>query len=288
MRTRIRHKKCDETRPSCKNCTKTGRKCDYTALLIPGKTPPIPPPRRSSSTPKSRAHAVMNHPTGHTRPTAPLPAFHISQKDGYYFQYIRVLSYSKIANAFDNTLWLLLLRKLTLKKISWSKQSGEQLFWNTTYNHAHLRKKYLLTLLLSRDGHGRAMYTARRYWVGNVASDIRFHSPQSQRSFAPRDILLQHQALLKSCQSFERSSSHCKSCGHCHLGSLTPRELPVYRLRGICWQRRRCILAGLDPSFHCKRLPLIHGFAPHTVSSAPKAFFGNLADTYNRWKAVLN
>ena len=46
FRGRIRHKKCDETRPVCVNCSRTGRKCDGYAE--------IQPPKRSSVASSSR------------------------------------------------------------------------------------------------------------------------------------------------------------------------------------------------------------------------------------------
>lgn len=109
--SRVRHTKCDETRPACSKCTGTGRKCDYTDVFRASKGPPVPPPRRSSlPTPKSRASAVVYHPTGRTRPTAPLPTFHVSQIDGHYFQYLQALSNNNTTDVFDNALWLLVLQ----------------------------------------------------------------------------------------------------------------------------------------------------------------------------------
>jgi hypothetical protein len=109
-RSRIRHTKCDETHPICNKCTETGRKCDYTEVFL-ATSGIVPPPRRSSLlTSKSRGYAIINHPTGHTRPTAPLPAFRISQTDGHYFQYLCILSNNGFADVFDNSLWLLVLQ----------------------------------------------------------------------------------------------------------------------------------------------------------------------------------
>lgn len=114
--SRIRHTKCDELWPACKRCTETGRNCDYTDLFRVSISPPVPPPRRSSlPTSKSRASAVINHPTGHTRPTAPLPAFEISEQDGHYFQYIHCLSSTNMTDVFDNALWNLVLQASTIE-----------------------------------------------------------------------------------------------------------------------------------------------------------------------------
>ena len=111
-RSRIRHTKCDESHPRCNKCTETGRQCDYTdVFLATSGSPPVPPPRRSSlQASRTRRHAAIDHPTGHTRPTAPLPAFRISETDGHYFQYICILSTNGFADVFDNALWLLVLQ----------------------------------------------------------------------------------------------------------------------------------------------------------------------------------
>lgn len=52
---KIRHKKCDETKPACNRCTSTGRRCD-------GYGPPVDQPGGSSNTVK-RATVIASHPS---------------------------------------------------------------------------------------------------------------------------------------------------------------------------------------------------------------------------------
>ena len=63
---RVRHKKCDETRPSCINCSSTGRECDgYTEVQPPKRSP-----KRSYTTSESGESLQISEGSGMTSSTS--------------------------------------------------------------------------------------------------------------------------------------------------------------------------------------------------------------------------
>lgn len=92
-RLRFRHKKCDETKPACTQCIKTGRTCDF---LNPSLSSPAPKPPKSK--PKalipSRSQGTRSLPTIIPAPTFgfPFQSHEIPHFD--YFRHLLIVSTS--------------------------------------------------------------------------------------------------------------------------------------------------------------------------------------------------
>jgi hypothetical protein len=81
------------------------RKCSIVCLPMYDTHPPTPPLRRSSL-PYIRRGALCLF----ANPSPPLPAFQISQRDSYYFQYLVSLQSNIESEEFKSPIWSLLLQ----------------------------------------------------------------------------------------------------------------------------------------------------------------------------------
>ena len=98
---RIRRVRCDETRPSCTPCTKTGRVCDFvnpqeTISSARASKPPATVKQRLLSSPKP----CLIQPKLHFPPTVSL-----STHEGNHLEYFRLLCTRSFSRYFENTLW---------------------------------------------------------------------------------------------------------------------------------------------------------------------------------------
>jgi len=97
---RIRHIKCDESKPACKRCTTTGRKCD-------GYVTPQPLP---SQTPEKRIQQPLlpkTVPAG--LPTRPVTA---KNRDIRQFDFFRTQTAQQLSGNFDAEFWNYLLLQI--------------------------------------------------------------------------------------------------------------------------------------------------------------------------------
>ena len=88
---RVRHVKCDETKPSCQRCTTTGRTCDGYAVAPPRKTDP--------------EYAFLTLPT-------------MASADSLYelraFSHFRNHSAPILASFFDSQFWMRLVLQMSM------------------------------------------------------------------------------------------------------------------------------------------------------------------------------
>ncbi|KAH8703643.1 hypothetical protein BGW36DRAFT_288499 [Talaromyces proteolyticus] len=104
MTCKIRRVKCDETKPDCRRCLSTGRKCDgYEDAEL------SPPSHRESDIPGSQttqlvvpyrdsAHHLLSTPsTQHLLPG--------NETENQYFDFFRLVTTSNLANSFDFGFW---------------------------------------------------------------------------------------------------------------------------------------------------------------------------------------
>src|SRR4051812_19951308 len=94
MISRVRHKKCDETRPACLQCKSTGRKCDFTAI--------VHTPRRI---PNSAEPAVAVDGLVRLRPRLPSNSPNATSFEAGHFDYFRHVCSGEFAIFFQNDVW---------------------------------------------------------------------------------------------------------------------------------------------------------------------------------------
>ncbi|KAH7321522.1 hypothetical protein BKA65DRAFT_512360 [Rhexocercosporidium sp. MPI-PUGE-AT-0058] len=107
---KIRHKKCDQTRPACLRCTSTGRTCDFLTSLAPSSTSQsrgiqlLPDSKHIGNERKSsfrfRYLFITEHPKS-------LPSFAtLSNPDEVqYFDFFRTVCTHSFSNHFNANLW---------------------------------------------------------------------------------------------------------------------------------------------------------------------------------------
>lgn len=103
---RIRHEKCDQTKPACSKCTATGRKCDFLDALAP------PTDQTVVSTPSYSSTTVSRYSSRSPRstPSSPLPNFELDERDGQFFQYFVHAASTSFFNSCGSPIWNLILQ----------------------------------------------------------------------------------------------------------------------------------------------------------------------------------
>jgi len=103
--SRLENTTCHERPSSYSQFNGLTRKCSIVCLPMYDTHPPTPPLRRSSL-PYIRRGALYLF----SNPLPPLPAFRISQRDSYYFQYLVSLRSNIESEEFKSPIWSLLLQ----------------------------------------------------------------------------------------------------------------------------------------------------------------------------------
>lgn len=113
---RIRRKKCDEAKPSCRRCTSTGRKCDGYPNISPPESSPSDTPRLESPPKKQKPNdkVVIAKPPKSRFLTgkdfdrlwrAPSSVRFHDDVDFYCFEFFRTRTGPEFAAYFDSSIW---------------------------------------------------------------------------------------------------------------------------------------------------------------------------------------
>jgi len=94
---RIRHKRCDETKPSCNGCTSTSRVCDF---VNPQEESASRPPENAKRRLAPSARQYLLQPKLNFPPSASFAAH-----ESNHLEYFRLVCTRSFSRYFENTLW---------------------------------------------------------------------------------------------------------------------------------------------------------------------------------------
>jgi hypothetical protein len=185
---RIRHVKCDETKPSCSRCTSTGRLCDF---VSPQTEPSSPRPSQAAAKIRKALVRVGEKYVLLPKPTC-RPSISYSSHEGNQLEFFRVLCTRPFSGYFDSPFW-----DKTLLQISSTEPSiRSALVAFATLIRLHTaqgpeRSAVVLVKSTSttwrRYGHSISVSTARNqagswlWWVASYSRHLRSFKAMTER-----------------------------------------------------------------------------------------------------------